>query len=356
MWSQAQVQPLPEFEPEISHKGAMIIEGEVELLLPPDIPPGSYQLQAGFANENGDVGRFRLPPAGTFLAVKTLPVGPSTPAFPLNTELTPQLRLQGYDLSDSELTPGATVWIAFHWQADNLPGGDDELTLRLLDQESQEVAAWSKQPVYHTWPADQWPANFYVRDPWLLTLPSTLAAGQYRLVLNFNASGVDPKAKLADVYLQDLTIVERKSTFQIPLMQFQAGESFSNLATLLGYDLSGTLSDQGAQVAITLYWQAEQSIPQPYRVNLRLVDANGVVLAEQESEPASGVAPTTEWQTGEVVADQHEFKIAGLPGGPVQIEVRLLDANGKPAPLNSGPTALIITAAQEKVNWRTAIP
>jgi 4-amino-4-deoxy-L-arabinose transferase-like glycosyltransferase len=356
IWSQAEVQPLSEFEPEVSQKGA-IIEGEVELLLPSDIPPGSYRLQAGFANANGDVGQFSLPPTGSLLTVKTLPVGPSNPTFFLNTKLTPQLRLRGYDLSDLETTPGDTVWVAFHWQANGMWRRDDEqLTVHLLDQESQEVAAWSKQPIYHIWPADRWPANFYVRDPWLLTLPSTLAAGQYHLTLNLNGPESSPEVKPAQVNLQNLTIVKRKSTFKIPMMQFQAGESFNNLVTLLGYDLSGILSDQGAQAVITLYWQAEQNTPQPYRVNLRLVDTNGVILAEQGSEPANGAAPTTEWQPGEVVADQHEVKITGLPGSPVQIEVRLLDANNQPVTLRNGAAAFIIAAVQEKVNWQTAVP
>jgi 4-amino-4-deoxy-L-arabinose transferase-like glycosyltransferase len=347
VWSEAMTEPLPGFARNASQKGA-VVEGQVVLPLPPDLPPGSYTLRAGFANASGDVGQFVLPPAGSTLTVAGPPVGPTQPAHILDSLTLPDLRLRGYNLAPMDATPGERVWLTLYWQAVGSIQQDYEVTIRLLDPTGQPVEVWSGQPVYGTYPTSHWPAGAHVRDPRPLSLPTDLAPGPYRLTLNWAAAGQ------AGINLSLINIVERKVIFDAPPMQFQANTVFGDVATLLGYDLAGELSPEGAHVMVTLYWQAQRNTFQPYQVKLRLVDgSNGSLLAEQTAEPAQGTAPSTEWQAGEIVTDRHELVISSSQPTSVNLEIQLLTNSLQQVLLADGRQAFVVTEVQQKVSWRT---
>jgi len=189
VWAEAAARPFPEFEADATQEDA-IVEGQVLLSLPPDMPPGTYYLKAGFADGNGDVGQFALPAGGSTLEVYGASAAAdddaaaSQPGNVLNTLLTPDLRLRGYDLSGTESVPGETSWVTLYWQARGRPQLDYVISLSLLDEAEEEVASWSGRPFYNDFPTLQWPANANVRDPWRVLLPEDLSPGPYRLRLS----------------------------------------------------------------------------------------------------------------------------------------------------------------------------
>jgi hypothetical protein len=121
-----------------------------------------------------------------------------------------------------------------------------------------------------------------------------------------------------------------------------------------------------AHIRVTLYWKALRATDQPYKVNVRLVDANGLILAEQESQPSGGAVPTTKWQAGEIVTDLHEIDVAapratldrvgragaGREAVSVNLEVRLLDADRNSIPTQDGTETMVIPDVQQKTIWR----
>jgi hypothetical protein len=346
VWSETVTQPLPDFEAEAVKKGA-VVEGTVKLTLPPDLPPGPYALQAGFANKTGEVGQFPLPAAGSGLTVTSLPAGPTQPGQSVDHLMTPGLRLRGYDLSSEEAVPGDSLWLTLYWQGVERMAQDYMLTLRLLNPSGQVVMEREIPPTSAVYPTSTWAANSYVRGPHLLSLPTGLAPGQYRFDLTL--AGAAESVKLGVVNL-----VNRKAVFDPPPMQFSANVVFGDIATLLGYDLVGSLSPEGARVSVTLYWQAQRKTAQPYQVKLRLVDdRSGSLLAEQTAEPAQGAAPTHEWQAGEIITDRHELVIASSQPTSVNLEIQLLADTLQPAPLAQGQPLLVVPEVQQKVSWRT---
>ncbi len=189
-----------------------------------------------------------------------------------------------------------------------------------------------------------------MRDPWRISLPSDLSPGKYWLKLSlFDA--VDSRER-AQVSLGTLDVVARRVSFDVPPMQFPADHSFGDIATLLGYDLFGDILPGRAHVTVTLYWQALRTTDGPYTVGVRLVDANGLVLAEQESQPAAGAIPSSKWQPGEIVTDLHEMDIVGNEPVSGDLEVRLLDTAGNRVLLADGSEELVIPDVQRKVMWR----
>jgi hypothetical protein len=348
-WSEAVARPLPDFESEAAQDGA-VVESEVMMHFPPDMPPGLYYLKTGFADGRGDTGQFTLPEEGSVLAVGGPSSGATPPDRTLEETVTPDIHLRGYDLPGTEFVPDEALWLTLHWETAGEPQGDYVVTVHLLNDAAEELAAWSGRPVHGTYPTNQWPANSSVRDPRQLVLPPGLPPGLYRLELGLQEA--TRSTELARIDLGRMHIVERRVDFDAPSMQYQAETSFDEVARLLGYDLLGDLSPDSAHVRVTLYWRVLEATDQPHRVNVRLVDSNGLVLAEHESEPADGAAPTTKWRAGEVIEDIHELEIAGGEPSPVNLELRLLDAAGSSLPTEDGAGVVIIPDAHQKVMWR----
>jgi hypothetical protein len=99
--------------------------------------------------------------------------------------------------------------------------------------------------------------------------------------------------------------------------------------TLLGFDLPREKLNPGDDLEVALYWKALQDVTRDYVVVVRLSDAQGGVWAEEESRPAYGEYPTTEWDKGEVIRDWHGAAVdTETPSGSYQLSVELV-ADGR---------------------------
>ncbi len=73
---------------------------------------------------------------------------------------------------------------------------------------------------------------------------------------------------------------------------------------LLGYSLAQDTVEPARMICLTLYWQADRGPTQePLAVFAHLVDEEGGVIAQQDSQPVGGSRPTTGWAAGEVIRD-----------------------------------------------------
>jgi 4-amino-4-deoxy-L-arabinose transferase-like glycosyltransferase len=66
----------------------------------------------------------------------------------------------------------------------------------------------------------------------------------------------------------------------------------------------------GDHFQITLFWQAQAAVDADYSVFVHLRNAEGVTVAQRDTQPLDGLYPTSQWQLGETVAQPLEF---GLP-------------------------------------------
>jgi hypothetical protein len=77
----------------------------------------------------------------------------------------------------------------------------------------------------------------------------------------------------------------------------------------------------GEIIQIALHWRADEILEQRYKIFLHLVDQNGLIVAQRDSEPGGGLALTTTWLPGEPVVDNHGLLV---PVGTEPGEYRLL--------------------------------
>jgi hypothetical protein len=77
---------------------------------------------------------------------------------------------------------------------------------------------------------------------------------------------------------------------------------------------------------MTLWWKCLKPPERRYTVFLHLYDANGKLVAQKDSQPASDHLPTVFWRRGDVVRDQRAIELpVGLPSGRYTIAVGLYD-------------------------------
>lgn len=128
---------------------------------------------------------------------------------------------------------------------------------------------------------------------------------------------------------------------------------------LLGYDYSTEPVAGGEAFDITLYWSSDVQLPADYSVFVHLVDEVGIVQAQSDSHPARGSRPTSRWQPGDVVVDQHRLLLpTGLAApGNLRIEVGMYEyATGERLPSPEGDTLALGEVATEVQRSPAGVP
>jgi hypothetical protein len=73
---------------------------------------------------------------------------------------------------------------------------------------------------------------------------------------------------------------------------------------LLGYELERDEFRPAEFVYVTLYWQGLAQMDRDYSVSLFLLTPSGDLLGQEDSYPGLGSYPTSEWKSGDSVADR----------------------------------------------------
>jgi mannosyltransferase len=112
--------------------------------------------------------------------------------------------------------------------------------------------------------------------------------------------------------------------------------------TLLGYTLESDAVRPGDSVRLTLFWQALDKVTASYTVFTHVVDPAGKPVAQTDSPPLGGTAPTDAWQVGATIVDRYAIAIPpDAPPGRYELRVGMyhwpdlvrlpVTLNGKPA-------------------------
>ena len=96
--------------------------------------------------------------------------------------------------------------------------------------------------------------------------------------------------------------------------------------TFLGYNLASENLKAGDTLQLTLFWQATSKVDRRYKVFVHLLDQDGRIIGQQDSEPGGGLRPTDRWPVGEILRDNYGLFIAPeTPPGWYSVEVGMYD-------------------------------
>lgn len=88
-----------------------------------------------------------------------------------------------------------------------------------------------------------------------------------------------------------------------------ADDTLGQSIRFLGHTLLTPQPRPGDILQLTLFWQATAPIAERYKVFVHLVDAQGRIVAQRDSEPVGDSRITTAWPVGEVIADNYGLAI-----------------------------------------------
>jgi mannosyltransferase len=109
------------------------------------------------------------------------------------------------------------------------------------------------------------------------------------------------------------------ATFDVPL-----AARFGDRIELHGYTLLSSRLAPADILQVSFFWEALAPIPERYKVFVHLVGPDGRPVAQRDSEPGGGLALTTTWEPGQVIADHYGVLIPpATPPGEYTLAVGL---------------------------------
>ncbi len=126
----------------------------------------------------------------------------------------------------------------------------------------------------------------------------------------------------------------------------QSGVSFGDEILLRRYLLDAKPLAGGDILPFELVWMAQKSPLPNYKIFAHLLDANGRIVAQRDSEPQNGFAPTSQWKTGVEVSDKVGLLIPpGTPPGAYSLVIGVYRGDsGERLTRRDGSDTLILDA------------
>ncbi|MDO8672656.1 MAG: glycosyltransferase family 39 protein [Dehalococcoidia bacterium] len=217
-----------------------------------------------------------------------------------------------------EVKAGETMPFDILWRVRQIPKpyADIAFFSHLVDQQWQ---MWG-QGDGNEYPAAEWAQNDLVLGNYdLKTRPDT-PPGQYFVDIGIydRRTGermlFSGKDKPNHVLIGPVK-VKRAQPFPASSIRFPVSAALTAGIQFLGYDLQNAQGQPalsartGESLKVPLYWQATARQNADYTVFLHLLDGDNKVVAQDDAQPSAGRFPTTIWDIGETVVDEHPLAI-----------------------------------------------
>lgn len=233
------------------------------------------------------------------------------PDYPRNLILREALELVGYDQEPHSPRPGEELRVTLYWRPRRGLEGIYSSYLHLVNKEGQAIAKSDHQPGGVYYPTSLWKEGESIRDEHIVTIPSTVPLGSYRLL-----AGIYAQEPLGEGLTIGMVGVKRAILTSPGEIEHPLGINLGDRVTLLGYDLQ----HREGEIILTFYWQARREMGEDYTVFVHLLDGEEIV-AQADNQPQDGDYPTSIWDEGEVVIDEHRLTTGELPPGEYDLWV-----------------------------------
>lgn len=241
------------------------------------------------------------------------------------------LALSEAQLDKTELEQGEKLSLWLKWAAATDVDQDYGCRVALLDDAGTPVHHQT-EPLVVGYPSSLWPQGAIINQYVELQLASDISVGQYCIALTVIEAGSGKE--VGTFTLPDrVRIVEAARNFAIPQMQTSVGADFGGQIRLLGYDLK---REENA-LRLTLHWQALSAMTTDYKIFVHLFDPKSEMIVSQQDIRAGGDGyPTTRWVAEEVVSDEVDLELEGVPDGTYRLTVGLYHAERR-LPIAASP-------------------
>ncbi len=227
-------------------------------------------------------------------------------ADPPNVVFGDLFRLLAYSLREPVAQLGKPIHVDLYWQALNQPTNDYVVYVHVLGQADELMGGVDTIPGRGSYPTTDWPAGQIIKDTLSVYLDkqlaepiaATLVVGWYDLQTK---KGLPPRGpdgqRLSRIAVGRVRVPPAASIAYHPT--YAASVNFDDQIDLIGYDLSSE--------AVILYWRARSRADHDYTAFVHVLDSSGKIIVQADAQPRGGNYPTSFWQPGEVIRDEHRL-------------------------------------------------
>ncbi len=264
------------------------------------------------------------------------------PIREMQFEFADLLRLVGYHLTPSLVMPGGFSALDLYWQGVSTEELNGDVFVQLVDSNGTPVLQMHEAPFSSG--VSRWHWNVIIPGRHLIWTGADLPGGVYVVQIGLFDPGTQARFPIAtadgqvagdQVPLGLLYVTtDDGSDPRIPEVPFEV--KLDNNINLLGFSVSRTANDPSS-VDLALHWYSEGNIVKDHSIFAQLLDSQGHINVQVESQPLNGLYPTSHWQTGEIVVDHlilpydqrwlsEEYNLAiGMYDPEVGTPVKILD-------------------------------
>lgn len=249
---------------------------------------------------------------------------------PLHINFGNRAELLGYDVGQGRVRAGQAIAITLYWRCLSEMERNYTVAVKVLGPDYEEYGGVNIYPGRGNFATSLWRAgDIFGETYWVPVSPNAPApclgrvsvalftadlAQEHLYVLDAEGNPTGRNAIFGRLKIKP----EKQPEYAVgkPLHFELGGE-----VALVGYEMDG-IKEQGETLSLRLYWQALSKMDRDYTVFVHLTDKEGQILAQWDSQPCGGAYPTSLWDRGEVVKDEHELPLpADMPAGEYQIAV-----------------------------------
>lgn len=352
IWAQEDSQPASGTRPTSSWQAGQVVSDRHAFVIPTGTPPGSYAIQVVMYQPLS--GRAVNIIAPENLRSQTLTLGNIAmvkPAIALPPPAIPnvleaqwnEIALIGFAGGADDIAPGDTLPLTLSWQARRKATSDYLAVIQIVDAAGKAYPPTVYRPANEMFPTRAWEASETWLDKIRLNIAADAAPGDAIVLVGLieekTGEVITPhvgapmrdlqiaKTRGRAVQLTRVNVTGRAHRFDLPSPQYPLQVNLDNQIGLLGYDLNSNTYLPGTTIRLTLYWQALDQMGERYAVFTHVIDPAGDLIAQRDSEPDAGSAPTTSWLRGEVIADRYQIDLPNaLAPGDYTIQVGMYQA------------------------------
>lgn len=278
---------------------------------------------------------------------------PRTPTVSrrLLVNLQDQVALVRYDLERDCVRPEDEVCVTLYWRP--LAPLDHAYTVfvHLVSRSGSIVGQHDGVPIAGLYPTVYWEEGQEVPDRHCLVPDGDLPEDRYLLEVGMY---VPETAQRLEVIGGEGTPIDNRAVLDylwigsceesMSRPAHAVGANLADQALLLGYDLGVESSasggaiptlEPGALVPVALHWEALAPMERDFTVFVHLVDRGGQIWGQSDSQPDRGFYPTSFWDLGERIRDEHDISIdASTPAGQYRLVAGMyLSSTGERLPV-----------------------
>lgn len=244
---------------------------------------------------------------------------------PLYVNFGNKIELLGYKMDREETVAGRNIRVTLYWRA--LAPMDENYTVsvQVLGPDYKAYEQLTTYPGHGNYATSLWKEDGVFADTYDLRISRKFPApafGQIKVAL-YSYPGEEhlPVLDSHGERTVDSLIIGR---FKVaprealePTITNPTYCRFGDTLALAGYDIEPL----GGGLKVRLYWRSLKETDRDYTVFLHLIDEEGRLVGQRDSQPKKGYYPTSLWEEGEIILDEHYLP---LPADTPQGEYHLI--------------------------------